>query len=99
MYWNPPNNASKSLEVYISAMKNSILRIFKEKKDVKDNLTQEERSALQNLKDQKDIIIQQADKTGGKIVLIKREDYVRCLVTPSSIKRNHMIEIKNSQRK
>ena len=68
-YWNPPKITPKSLNVYISAVKNSIVRLIKKSEDtsIKKNLTEDERSALRNLKEQNDVIIQQADK-GGKIV-------------------------------
>ena len=75
-YYNPTSTPPKMLEVYISAVKNSIKKLWKSNKNVADNLTQEERLALGSLKQREDIIIQQADK-GGKTVLMNKEDYIK----------------------
>ena len=77
-YWNPPKITPKSLNVYISALKNSITRLIKkaDHTSIKNNLTEDERLALKSLKDQDEVIIQQADK-GGKIVLMDRDDYIQ----------------------
>ena len=58
-YWNPPKITPKSLNVYISAVKNSIVRLIKKSEDtyIKKNLTEDERSALRNLKEQNEVII------------------------------------------
>ena len=48
---------------------------WKKKKNTRDNLTREERNALKELKNNRDIMIVQADK-GGKIVVMDREEYV-----------------------
>ena len=58
-----------------TAIKSSIQQLFKNKKAVKDNLTEGERIALENLRNREDIVIQQADK-GGKIVVMNKVDYV-----------------------
>ena len=74
-YYNPPGNSPKALDLYITAIKSSIQQLFKNKKAVKDNLTEGERIALENLRNREDIVIQQADK-GGKIVVMNKVDYV-----------------------
>ena len=77
-YWNPPKITPKSLNVYISAVKNSITRLIKKADytSIRNNLTDDERIALRNLKEQNEMIIQQADK-GGKIVLMDKDDYLK----------------------
>ena len=48
-YYNPPGNSPKSLDLYITAIKSSIQKLFTSKKVVKDNLTDGERIALDDL--------------------------------------------------
>ena len=64
-HYNPPGNSPKALDLYITAIKSSIQQLFKSKKGVKDNLSEDERISLDNLRNREDIVIQQADK-GGK---------------------------------
>ena len=61
-YYNPPGNSPKALDLYITAIKSSIQQLFKSKKGVKDNLSEDERISLDNLRNREDIVIQQADK-------------------------------------
>ena len=75
-YYNPTNSPPKMLEVYIAAVKNSIKKLWKSNKSVTDNLTKEERLAIDSLKQRDDVVFQQADK-GGKIVIMNREDYIQ----------------------
>ena len=79
-YYNPSSNPPNTLEVYIAAVKNSIKTPWKSSKKVTDNLSEEERLALNALKERGDIVFQQADK-GGKTVIMNRDDYIKELET------------------
>ena len=74
-YWNPKKNPPNALVLYIKAIKESICALLSKNTSFKDNLTQDQRIALSNLKQREDIVIQQADK-GGKIVIMNKDDYV-----------------------
>ena len=74
-YWNPSQQPPSALALYITAIKEGIKGIFSLETQLKDNLSQNERLALENLKQREDIIIQQADK-GGKIVIMNKDEYV-----------------------
>lgn len=50
--------------------------IRKWKKPTNDNLKKEERAALNELKNMKNIVIVQADK-GGKVVVMNKEEYIK----------------------
>ncbi|CAG2206353.1 unnamed protein product [Mytilus edulis] len=69
--WIPKPTKDKDLEETIKTLKTNSLT---SNKNVKDNLTREEKTALQNLKSDKSIIIKEADK-GNAVVIMDREYY------------------------
>ncbi|CAG2193816.1 unnamed protein product [Mytilus edulis] len=69
--WIPRPTKDKDLEETIKTLKTNSLT---SNKNVKDNLTREEKTALQNLKSDKSIIIKEADK-GNAVVIMDREYY------------------------
>ena len=75
-YWNPSKSPPNPLMLYIAAVKESIKGLVNAKVRCKDNLSENERIALSNLKEREDIVIQQADK-GGKIVIMNKHDYIQ----------------------
>ena len=75
-YFQPPHERSKNLNVYLSAVKNSIIQLCKLPFNNKPNMTNNETIALNNLKSRDDIIIHSADK-GGKVVVMNRVDYIQ----------------------
>ena len=58
---------------------NILENIEPERSSTEDNLSQEERKALQELQDNKDIVIKEADK-GGALVIMEKEFYEKKLV-------------------
>lgn len=74
-HWTPPPQRDKCLDMYISAVQRDILEAYKTRVPYRPNLTKEEKSALEQLGNNHDIVIKPADK-GGAIVLLNKEDYV-----------------------
>ena len=72
--WTPRFN-NHTVDTFIAAVTNDISN-SQIKKCPKDNLTKEERKALQRLKERQDIVITKADK-GGATVIWDVEDYIR----------------------
>ena len=68
--FEPPNQRNQELDEIIDEIKN----IKIEKRNPKDNLSKAERNALKELKENKDIIIKEADK-GGAIVTMRKDQY------------------------
>ena len=75
-HYQPPKDRSENLELYVSAVKNTVSQLCKEPSFMSDNLSQDEKIALKSLQNRQDIVIHQADK-GGKIVILNKEDYVQ----------------------
>ncbi|XP_063406014.1 uncharacterized protein LOC134689974 [Mytilus trossulus] len=69
--WIPRPTKDKDLEETIKTLKTNSLT---SNKNVKYNLTREEKTALQNLKSDKSIIIKEANK-GNAVVIMDREYY------------------------
>ena len=55
-YYNPPGNSPKAFGLYVTAIESSIQQLFN-KKAMKDNLAERERTALKNLWNREDIVI------------------------------------------
>jgi hypothetical protein len=70
--WNPPPNRDKFLDVYITLVEKEIMSSPEQK--AFPNLAKEERQALKELKNNKNIIIREADK-GSAVVLMDRTRY------------------------
>ena len=74
----PPNGRDVSLEAYIVGIRTNVetqlerLQAFRSK----DNLSSEERTALNNRQKRKDTIIKPADK-GSAVVMLSRADYIK----------------------
>ena len=64
------------METYISNVKDDFTKLMGSYNHETSNLSPEERIALGNLSNRKDIIIQSADK-GGKVVILDTENYKR----------------------
>lgn len=60
---------------YIDAVESDIKKLLTNQKVVPDNLTKEERSALQRLKNRNIIVIKKADK-GSTVVVLDNQAYL-----------------------
>ena len=70
-----PRNTEVAIEVYMSSLEEKLMKI-EISKDKYNNLTSEERQALYDLKNDKNIVIKAADK-GSALVVWDREDYIK----------------------
>ena len=73
--WIPKPSKNVTLESLIDSVKSDILRTAKVNTDTIDNLTPEERTVLQNLRSNEDIIIKPADK--GSAVVMDKSAHIR----------------------
>ena len=73
--WEPAPGKCGALESYIDAVESDIEKLLTNQKIVPDNLTKEERSALQRLKNRDDIVIKKADK-GSTVVVLDKQAYL-----------------------
>lgn len=73
--WEPAPGKCGALESYIDAVESDIEKLLLDPNKTQDNLSKEERSALQSLKNRDDIVIKKADK-GSTVVVLDKEDYV-----------------------
>ena len=71
--WIPPPSKSLTLEAFIQAVEKDVTNL--DTKSSHDNLTANERKALQNLKNNGDIVIKPADK-GSAVVVMDTQDYI-----------------------
>ena len=71
-----PMNTHVSLNTFKLAFKNKLLYSKSNKKYMKNNLTKEEKLGLKSLKENKEIVIQKADK-GSAVVVMNSKDYLR----------------------
>ena len=74
--WTPPDGKLSALDHYIDRCRRSIASRNYTRRPNFSNLTQEEETALQDLKRRNDIIIKPADK-GGAVVVWKRDLYIQ----------------------
>ena len=74
--WTPPDGKFSALDHYIDRFRRSIASRNYTKRPNFANLTQEERTALQDLRRRNDIISKPADK-GGAVVVWKRDLYIQ----------------------
>ena len=72
--WTPPN-VHPNISTFIDSV-NRDLKTSKPNNQPKDNLTREERKALANLQQRKDVVITKADK-GGAVVIWDTTDYMK----------------------
>lgn len=72
----PPKFRNSSVDTYCRLVERDIYTVLKNKADYKvaDNLDREQRDELRNLKEDKSLVIQSADK-GGAIVIMDRTQY------------------------
>lgn len=72
----PPKNRNASIETYCRLVQTDMSKVFQNKRNYKvhDNLTKEERKALDELKRDNTIVVKPADKGGG-VVLLNVKDY------------------------
>ncbi|XP_055997948.1 uncharacterized protein LOC130047308 [Ostrea edulis] len=73
--WEPQPGKCGALESYIEAVEQDIEKVLSQTEIVPDNLSKEERSALQTLKNRDDIVIKKADK-GSTVVVLDKEMYL-----------------------
>ena len=78
-YFTPETGRNKTLDTYISHTKEMCKSIPKENKQTKHNITQERRNAIKSLAEDTSIIIKEADKSGG-IVLMNTDFYKRKII-------------------
>lgn len=74
-HWTPPAQRDKCLDLYISAVQREILEAYKTRVRYRQNMTKEEKTALEELSNNHDIVIKPADK-GGAIVVLNKSDYI-----------------------
>ena len=70
-----PRNKDAAIEIYLSSLEEKLMNI-EIPQNKYNNLTREERTALYDLKNDKNIIIKSADK-GSAVVVWDREDYIK----------------------
>ena len=70
-----PSNKDVAIEVYMSSLEEKLMKI-EISKDKYNHITNEERQALYDLKDNKNIVIKGAD-IGSAVVVLDREDYIK----------------------
>ena len=70
-----PRNKDAAIEIYLSSLEEKLMNI-EIPQNKYNNLTREERSALYNLKNDKNIVIKSADK-GSAVVVWDRDDYIK----------------------
>ena len=75
-FFTPETGRNKKLDSYISLIKEMCESIQNENKNIKHNITLEQRNAIKSLAEDSSIIIKEADKGGG-IVLMNTEFYKR----------------------
>ena len=80
-----PRNKNAALEIYLSSLEEKLMNI-EIPQNKYNNLTREERSALYNLKNDKNIVIKSADK-GSAVVVWDRDDYIKRLRNNLEIKK------------
>ena len=101
--FEPPNQRNQELDEIIDEIKN----IKIEKRNPKDNLSKAERNALKELKENKDIVIKEADK-GGAIFIMTKDQYRKMVmkhldseayesVADKNIDKKVMQKLKNTQ--
>ncbi|XP_062572166.1 uncharacterized protein LOC134234122 [Saccostrea cucullata] len=73
--WEPAPGKCGALESYIDAVESDIEKLLSMPDKTLDNLSKEERSALQSLKNRDDIVIKKADK-GSTVVVMDKETYM-----------------------
>ncbi|XP_061190260.1 uncharacterized protein LOC133198133 [Saccostrea echinata] len=73
--WEPAPGKCGALESYIDAVESDIEKLLSMPDKAPDNLSKEERSALQSLKNRDDIVIKKADK-GSTVVVLDKETYM-----------------------
>ena len=75
--WIPPNPKNTNLLTYFELTASELNKTFQTTRPFsKSNMTKTEQEALQNLKDQKEIVIKPADK-GGSIVIMDADVYTK----------------------
>ncbi|XP_070548154.1 uncharacterized protein [Ptychodera flava] len=67
-YYNPPPNENQTLEAFLNAVEDEVLNSQNWKKTY-DNISKDERIALQQLTNREDLTIKAADKGGGIVVM------------------------------
>ena len=70
-----PRNKDAAIEIYLSSLEEKLMKIEIPQSKY-NNLTREERSALYNLKNDKNVVIKSADK-GSVVVIWDRDDYIK----------------------
>ena len=71
--WTPQKNMDPSLDTNINNIEEDLSNIRRTK--IADNLTKDERTALKRLSHRTDIVIKQADKGSGTVVM-DRDKYI-----------------------
>ena len=70
-----PRNKDAAIELYLSSLEEKLMKV-EVPKDKFNNLTNSERKALYDLKNDKSIVIKSADK-GSLVVMWDREEYIK----------------------
>ena len=70
-----PRNKDEAIEIYLSSLEEKLMDIEIQQNKY-NNLSREERSALDNLKNHKNVVIKNADKVSA-LVIWERDDYIK----------------------
>ena len=97
-----PRNKDAAIEIYLSSLEEKLMNI-EIPQNKYNNLNREERSALYNFKNDKNIVIKSADK-GSSVVVWDRDDYIkeaeeRLGEIPDLLSVTYMRQLKNSEKR
>ncbi|MCG7874810.1 MAG: GIY-YIG nuclease family protein [Candidatus Thiodiazotropha endolucinida] len=67
--FTPPNGRNESLDTYAATTKSFCSMVSKENKQIKHNITLDQRNAIKSLAQDNSIIIKEADKGGGIVIM------------------------------
>ena len=92
--FEPPNQRNQELDEIIDEIKN----IKIEKPNPKDNLSKAERNALKEFKENKELVIKEADK-GGAIVIMTKDQYRKMVMKHLDSDAYELVADKNIDKK
>lgn len=73
--WTPKERRDQNLDMYITAVQKDVVRVYAQHRPVRNNLSTDEREALNSLQADTGIVIKPADK-GGAIVILDKSEYL-----------------------
>ena len=76
--WVPPSGRNAALDLYCETMELDAVSFIPDTRQIRDNLSKEERNALRSMRTDASLTIRQADK-GRRMVIMETEDYDRAI--------------------